>query len=188
MKKIQILVIIYIFSLSSICLASQSENLQKLKDLYEDNILTEDQYNEAKEKVLQQMGINNVDKTGIEGLSGGYFPDPKPGDPIGKENCKSYAPVLQLPISEENKADWLQLWTGHLKSNLLVELNEKKFTWLTEILFNIIDKNNPISQENKYFPLIDKIFPFSKVSDAHQYIQKRKNFGKVLLDFRNKNP
>ena len=61
MKKIQILVIIYIFFLSSICVANQSENLQKLKDLYDDNILTEDQYSEAREKVLRQMEINNSD-------------------------------------------------------------------------------------------------------------------------------
>ena len=73
MKKIQILVIIYIFFLSSICVANQSENLQKLKDLYDDNILTEDQYNEAREKVLQQREIYNEDKTvSLEAeLSGG---------------------------------------------------------------------------------------------------------------------
>ena len=42
MKKIQILAVIYIFFLSSICVANESENLQKLKDLYDDNILTND--------------------------------------------------------------------------------------------------------------------------------------------------
>ncbi len=61
MKKIQKIIIIYILLFSSIGMANQSENLQKLKDLYDDNILTEDQYNEAKEKVLQQMEINNLD-------------------------------------------------------------------------------------------------------------------------------
>jgi len=33
-------------------------------------------------------------------------------------------------------------------------------------------------------PVIDKIFPFQEADKAHQYIQNRKNFGKVLLDFR----
>ena len=62
MKKILILGLIYIF-FSPICLGNQSENLQKLKDLYDDNILTEDQYNEAREKVLQKIPINNDDNT-----------------------------------------------------------------------------------------------------------------------------
>ena len=61
MKKIQKIIIIYILLFSSIGMANHSENLQRLKDLYDDNILTEDQYNEAREKVLQQMEINNLD-------------------------------------------------------------------------------------------------------------------------------
>ena len=32
-------------------------------------------------------------------------------------------------------------------------------------------------------PIISKIFPFDRTPDAHQYIQDRKNFGKVLIDF-----
>ena len=32
-------------------------------------------------------------------------------------------------------------------------------------------------------PVIDSIFPFDEASQAHQHIQDRKNFGKVLLDF-----
>jgi len=31
--------------------------------------------------------------------------------------------------------------------------------------------------------VIDKIFPFTKADKAHEYIQNRKNFGKVLIDF-----
>ena len=33
-------------------------------------------------------------------------------------------------------------------------------------------------------PVIDKIFPFYESNKAHEYIQDRKNFGKVLIDFR----
>ena len=33
-------------------------------------------------------------------------------------------------------------------------------------------------------PIIDKIFPFYESNKAHEYIQNRKNFGKVLIDFR----
>ena len=85
MKKIQKIIIICILFSSFICLADQSESLQKLKDLYDDNILTEDQYNEAIEKVLQQMEIYNEDKTvSLEAeLSGGECnPDP------GGETCE----------------------------------------------------------------------------------------------------
>ena len=32
-------------------------------------------------------------------------------------------------------------------------------------------------------PVIDSIFPFEDASKAHQHIQDKKNFGKVLLDF-----
>ena len=41
-------------------------------------------------------------------------------------------------------------------------------------------------QEDKLSPVIDKIFPFTEADKAHEYIQNRKNFGKVLIDFREK--
>jgi NADPH:quinone reductase-like Zn-dependent oxidoreductase len=36
-------------------------------------------------------------------------------------------------------------------------------------------------KEKKLAPVVDKTFAFAKAGDAHQYIQDRKNFGKVLL-------
>jgi len=69
MKKIQKIIIIYIFFFSSICIANQSENLQKLKDLYENNILTEDQYNEGIQKILSNseaiIKLNDLLEEGI---------------------------------------------------------------------------------------------------------------------------
>ena len=38
-------------------------------------------------------------------------------------------------------------------------------------------------KERDIKPVIDSIFPFDEASNAHQHIQDRKNFGKVLLDF-----
>ena len=38
-------------------------------------------------------------------------------------------------------------------------------------------------QAGKVDPVVGKIFPFDQAADAHSYIQERKNFGKVLLDF-----
>ena len=70
MKKILILGLIYIF-FSPICLGNQSENLQKLNDLFEEGILTKNQFDEAKEKILQKVTISNDDKIFLEELSGG---------------------------------------------------------------------------------------------------------------------
>ena len=36
---------------------------------------------------------------------------------------------------------------------------------------------------NIYRTVIDKVFDFSDVAKAHEYIEQRKNFGKVLLKF-----
>ena len=36
---------------------------------------------------------------------------------------------------------------------------------------------------NDLHPVIDSKFSFEEASKAHRYIQNRKNFGKVLLDF-----
>ena len=44
-------------------------------------------------------------------------------------------------------------------------------------LLKIINQNKAIK------PVIDSIFPFDEANKAHQHIQDRKNFGKVLLDF-----
>jgi NADPH:quinone reductase-like Zn-dependent oxidoreductase len=38
-------------------------------------------------------------------------------------------------------------------------------------------------QAGKVDPVVGKVFSFDQASDAHTYIQERKNFGKVLLDF-----
>ena len=39
-------------------------------------------------------------------------------------------------------------------------------------------------EANGVLPVVDKSFHGSKAADAHSYIQDRKNFGKVLIDFR----
>jgi len=43
-----------------------------------------------------------------------------------------------------------------------------------------------LARDEKIKPLIDKVFPFMEANKAHDYIQNRKNFGKVLLDFNDK--
>ena len=43
-----------------------------------------------------------------------------------------------------------------------------------------------LAQAEKIKPIIDQIFPFTEAPKAHERIQNRKNFGKVLLDFNDK--
>lgn len=39
-------------------------------------------------------------------------------------------------------------------------------------------------EENSLLPIVDRSFHGTKAADAHRYIQDRKNFGKVLIDFK----
>lgn len=36
-------------------------------------------------------------------------------------------------------------------------------------------------------PVIDTVFPFNKVADAHRYMEANKNTGKIILQIRNEN-
>jgi NADPH:quinone reductase-like Zn-dependent oxidoreductase len=49
---------------------------------------------------------------------------------------------------------------------------------LKEMLEQIIE----LVADGTFSPVVDEVFPFDRVADAHQYIQDRKNFGKVLLE------
>ena len=44
-------------------------------------------------------------------------------------------------------------------------------------------KLHNLAQTGKIKPIIDQVFPFTDAPLAHEHIQNRKNFGKVLLDF-----
>ena len=50
---------------------------------------------------------------------------------------------------------------------------------------NAVQKLTKIVEDNHLKPVIARTFSYSEASKAHQYIQDRKNFGKVLLDFTN---
>lgn len=41
-----------------------------------------------------------------------------------------------------------------------------------------------LAKEGKAVPVIDRVFHYTDAADAHRYIQDRKNFGKVLLEFK----
>ena len=51
-------------------------------------------------------------------------------------------------------------------------------------IHSAIQNLNQLIKHNKISPIVDKIFNYKQVIDAHYYIQNKKNFGKVLLDFR----
>ncbi len=50
-----------------------------------------------------------------------------------------------------------------------------------ELMQECIEKLMSYLQNGDINPHVDRIFPLSKVQDAHQYIMDRRNFGKVLL-------
>ncbi len=51
----------------------------------------------------------------------------------------------------------------------------------SETLLAMIGEMLELVGEGVLAPVVDVTFPFDKAADAHQYIQDRKNFGKVLL-------
>ena len=46
-----------------------------------------------------------------------------------------------------------------------------------------IEQLNDLSDKGLLDPIIAKIFPYHQTNEAHRYIQDRKNFGKVIIDF-----
>ncbi len=57
-------------------------------------------------------------------------------------------------------------------------ISEQKPQLLAELLKRVL----ALWSEKKLTPIIDKVFPFDKIADAHQYVQGRKNIGKVLVE------
>ena len=127
MKKIQKTIIIVIVSLfSSICVASQSEDLKKLKDLYEKNILTEDQYNEAIQKVISNseeiIKLNDLFKKNI--LTKKQFNEAK-------------EKVLQKIINNEVNTVTISNEVNTVTNNQKLELNslDGSYTLVAEWIF-----------------------------------------------------
>lgn len=52
----------------------------------------------------------------------------------------------------------------------------------TDILKEMLEEIISHVEDGTFAPVVDKVFPFDEVADAHRYIQDRKNFGKVLLE------
>ena len=48
-----------------------------------------------------------------------------------------------------------------------------------------INSLNILAENDEISPIVDKVFSYENANQAHQYIQDRKNFGKVLIDFTN---
>ena len=49
---------------------------------------------------------------------------------------------------------------------------------------NAVKELLKLAEKKQIKPIIDKIFSYEETYKAHEYIQNRKNFGKVLIDFR----
>ena len=58
----------------------------------------------------------------------------------------------------------------------ILKNSESKLKLAAKSLSEIINEHN-------IKPIIDTVFQYNQIPDAHKYIQDRKNFGKVLVDF-----
>jgi NADPH:quinone reductase-like Zn-dependent oxidoreductase len=52
---------------------------------------------------------------------------------------------------------------------------------LGDVLLGMLSEIHDLVGEGVFSPTVDKSFRFAEAAAAHQYIQDRKNFGKVLL-------
>jgi NADPH:quinone reductase-like Zn-dependent oxidoreductase len=50
-----------------------------------------------------------------------------------------------------------------------------------ELLARMLRDIMRLTADEEFTPVVDRIFPFDRAAEAHAYIQRRKNFGKVLL-------
>lgn len=46
-----------------------------------------------------------------------------------------------------------------------------------------MDRVMPLMDQGKIRPVVDKVFPYEQVKDAHEYMEQNKNIGKILLSF-----
>lgn len=46
---------------------------------------------------------------------------------------------------------------------------------------SFVDRVNPLLASGKFRPVVDSVFPMSRVEEAHQYVQEGRHFGKVVL-------
>jgi len=51
----------------------------------------------------------------------------------------------------------------------------------TELMAHHLDKVLELNAAGKLTAHVDKVFPLEKAGEAHEYVQARKNVGKVLL-------
>jgi len=54
---------------------------------------------------------------------------------------------------------------------------EEKFALAREFS----DRMIPLFESNRLRPVIDRVFPFSEIGDAHRYMESNSNFGKIVL-------
>ena len=55
--------------------------------------------------------------------------------------------------------------------------------YLSKNIKRSIDNLIKLVKEHDLHPIVDSKFSYQDAAKAHRYIQDRKNFGKVLLDF-----
>lgn len=108
------------------------------------------------------------------------------GAPYWHENVKSLAMdgrivmLATLGGSEVEKFSLRDLFRkrGHLVTSTL---RSRSLQYRTRLVADFCERIMPFFVENRVKPVIDKVFPWSQVGDAHQYMADNRNIGKILL-------
>ena len=102
-----------------------------------------------------------------------------------KEDTKIVIKILKDIKKNKNKA--VLKYEKKFSNNSEIKLSQKKINKEIKSLDYKIKRAiagiTPMIQAGDVQPVIGKVFSFDEAAAAHSYIQQRKNFGKVLLDF-----
>jgi NADPH:quinone reductase-like Zn-dependent oxidoreductase len=110
--------------------------------------------------------LSSLGRLGMFGVSS-MAPGSKRSIPAAVKGLMSMPSFKPIPLMNENRGVF-GVNMGHLWDRADL------FRKMTDEILRLVG-------EGKLDPLVDKVFPFDQASAAHEYIQQRKNFGKVLL-------
>lgn len=110
--------------------------------------------------------LSSLGRLGLFGVSS-FAPGTKRSIPAALKGFLAMPSFKPVPLMNENRGVF-GVNMGHL--------------WHRADLFRkMSDEILRLIGEGKLDPMVDKTFPFDQAADAHNYLQQRKNFGKVLL-------
>lgn len=153
------------FGARVIATGSGEERLKKLKDLGADDVL--DHYKDPIAKTVKEM----TQKKGVELIFEHV------GEKVWAECLKALAWGGRLVTCGATSGPQIQMDLRHLfiKQQEILGSTMGSLDELIEICKAI--------EAKKIKPIVDKVFPYTEVQKAHEYLENEKPFGKVVLDW-----